>query len=560
MASNDPVDQDAIAAQWEASLDSEDPAEAAQAAAANELTETMALQWAAMVEDGSRDFGTGKNNSERVLSQEEIDNLLGFTDGDISLDDHSGIRAIINSAMVSYERLPMLEIVFDRLVRLMTTILAQFHLRQRRSLARPHHLGALRRLHELDRAARGAERVQGRGVGQFRPRHGGFQPDLFDDRRAARRPSRPTALRVEGRPYTTIETNLVKRLIEVVLADAEQAFRPLSPVTFSIDRLETNPRFAAISRPANAAILVRLRVDMEDRGGNIELLLPYATIEPIRSVLLQMFMGEKFGRDQIWEGHFATEIAQAEIAVEAVLYEADIAAQATDAAEGRRYPAAQPARRRDGRRTLRQRDPDGGANGAGRRQRRHSRHQAFAQAEHDACDVREGGRAEQDAGGAMSHSLGVTIEIAGRAAAGASRSAIACCLNARLKRLKADEHSLKAVIGELITATEIAERAIGGLKLTVRDVNENLGSQIAAATEMSEYLKRQLVEGDQVVRRLSKIAHRGAAVRRCARTEAPRAGARCRTASGQGSGQRPPRRRRSRTANAPVVSPHEIVS
>ena len=91
-------------------------------------------------------------------------------------------------------------------------------------------------------------------------------------------------------------------MIEVVLADAELAFKPLSPVKFNIDRLETNPRFAAISRPANAAILVRLRIDMEDRGGNIELLLPYATIEPIRAVLLQMFMGEKFGRDPIWEG------------------------------------------------------------------------------------------------------------------------------------------------------------------------------------------------------------------------------------------------------------------
>jgi flagellar motor switch protein FliM len=95
-------------------------------------------------------------------------------------------------------------------------------------------------------------------------------------------------------------------------------------VKFNIDRLETNPRFAAISRPANAAILVRLRIDMEDRGGNIELLLPYATIEPIRAVLLQMFMGEKFGRDPIWEGHLATEIGQAEIAVDAVLYEAQL--------------------------------------------------------------------------------------------------------------------------------------------------------------------------------------------------------------------------------------------
>jgi flagellar motor switch protein FliM len=95
-------------------------------------------------------------------------------------------------------------------------------------------------------------------------------------------------------------------------------------VTFTIDRLETNPRFAAISRPANAAILVRLRIDMEDRGGNVELLLPYATIEPIRNVLLQMFMGEKFGRDPIWEGHLATEISKASMAVDAVLYEAKI--------------------------------------------------------------------------------------------------------------------------------------------------------------------------------------------------------------------------------------------
>jgi uncharacterized protein DUF6468 len=79
-------------------------------------------------------------------------------------------------------------------------------------------------------------------------------------------------------------------------------------------------------------------------------------------------------------------------------------------------------------------------------------------------------------------------------------------LNARLKRLKSDEHSLKAVIAELITATEIAERAIGGLKLAVRDVNENLGNEIASATQLSEHLRMQLAEGDHIVRRLTKIA------------------------------------------------------
>ncbi len=105
----------------------------------------------------------------------------------------------------------------------------------------------------------------------------------------------------------------------------------------------------------------------------------------------------------------------------------------------------------------------------------------------------------------MNHSLGLAIE---SLVAILLMLTIGYCmlLNRRLKRLKADEHSLKAVIAELITATEIAERAIGGLKLTVRDVNENLGSQLASANQLSEHLKRQLAEGDHVVRRLTKIA------------------------------------------------------
>ena len=105
----------------------------------------------------------------------------------------------------------------------------------------------------------------------------------------------------------------------------------------------------------------------------------------------------------------------------------------------------------------------------------------------------------------MSHSLGFAIE---SLVAVLLMTTIGYCmlLNARLKRLKADENSLKATIGELITATEIAERAIGGLKLTVRDVNENLGNQLTAAGHLTEQLKRQLAEGDNVVRRLSKIA------------------------------------------------------
>ena len=318
------VDQDALAAEWGQALESEPPEGSPNAAPVETVSEEMAAQWAAMIDDGNQYTSVAKGGAERILNQEEIDNLLGFSMTDVSINNNSGIRAIIDSAMVSYERLPMLEIVFDRLVRLMTTSLRNFtsdnvevSLDRITSVRFGDYLNSIPLPAVL--AVFKAEEWDNFGL---------FTVDssliysMIDVLLGGRRGQ--SAIRIEGRPYTTIETNLVKRMIEVVLADAELAFKPLSPVKFNIDRLETNPRFAAISRPANAAILVRLRIDMEDRGGNVELLLPYATIEPIRDVLLQMFMGEKFGRDQIWEGHLATEIGQAEIAVEAVLYEAKL--------------------------------------------------------------------------------------------------------------------------------------------------------------------------------------------------------------------------------------------
>jgi flagellar motor switch protein FliM len=320
MAQKDGIDQDALAAEWGVALESETNAPALAADAPEEGADQAAAQWAAMVDD-STNFQATKGGAERILNQEEIDSLLGFSLADVTLNDNSGIRAIIDSAMVSYERLPMLEIVFDRLVRLMTTSLRNFtsdnvevSLDRITSVRFGDYLNSIPLPAIL--AVFKAEEWDNFGLATV---NSSLIYSIIDVLLGGRRGA--STVRVEGRPYTTIETNLVKRMIEVILADAELAFKPLSPVKFNIDRLETNPRFAAISRPANAAILVRLRIDMEDRGGNIELLLPYATIEPIRATLLQMFMGEKFGRDPIWEGHLATEIGQAQIDVDAVLYE-----------------------------------------------------------------------------------------------------------------------------------------------------------------------------------------------------------------------------------------------
>lgn len=78
-------------------------------------------------------------------------------------------------------------------------------------------------------------------------------------------------------------------------------------------------------------------------------------------------------------------------------------------------------------------------------------------------------------------------------------------LNRRLTRLRADEEVLRATIGELVTATEIAERAILGLKATAGECEKSLGGRMKAAEQMVASMDRQLAEGGEIVRRIGAI-------------------------------------------------------
>ena len=256
-------------------------------------------------------------DAARVLNQEEIDSLLGFENEDDG--EKIGIQAILNSTLVSYERLPMLEVVFDRLVRLMTTTLRNFtsdnvevSLDAISSIRFGDYLNSIPLPAML--SVFKAEEWDNYALITV---DSALIYSIVDVLLGGRRGT--AAMRIEGRPYTTIERNLVERMVHLILSDLSAAFEPLSPVAMRFDRLETNPRFATIARPANAAILVRMRVDMEDRGGKFDMLLPYATLEPVRELLLQMFMGEKFGRDSIWESHLAKELWGTEIEIDALV-------------------------------------------------------------------------------------------------------------------------------------------------------------------------------------------------------------------------------------------------
>jgi len=79
-------------------------------------------------------------------------------------------------------------------------------------------------------------------------------------------------------------------------------------------------------------------------------------------------------------------------------------------------------------------------------------------------------------------------------------------LNDQLKRLKADGTSMQQTIAELITATESAERAIAGLKATVREADETLGERLKAAERYTVEMRSNAAAGAEVLNRLSKIA------------------------------------------------------
>jgi len=312
---NDPaVDQDALAAEWEKEAGGDDDVDQDALAAEWEQQAGGAGDEDQELEENAASFG------ERALNQDEIDSLLGFDSDD---DDAplSGIQALINSTLVSYERLPMLEIVFDRLVRTLSTSLrnltsdnVEVSLENIRSVRFGDYLNSIP-LPAMISVFK-AEEWNDFGVLTI---DSALIYSVVDVLLGGRRAM--TTMRAEGRPYTTIERSLVGRMVNNILREMGEAFAPLSPVTFKADRLETNPRFAMIVRPSNAAALIELRVEMEERGGKIEIAFPYGTLEPIRDLLLQMFLGEKFGRDNIWENHLANEVNSTKVKVKAVLDE-----------------------------------------------------------------------------------------------------------------------------------------------------------------------------------------------------------------------------------------------
>jgi chromosome segregation ATPase len=110
-------------------------------------------------------------------------------------------------------------------------------------------------------------------------------------------------------------------------------------------------------------------------------------------------------------------------------------------------------------------------------------------------------------------------------------AAIVYCaiLDRRLKRLRADETTMRETVTELVAATHGAERAIAALRATVAQSEETLAERLGRATALSEQMAGQLGEGERVIGRITRIAkaarehgERQAAVDEAARADAAR--------------------------------------
>jgi flagellar motor switch protein FliM len=253
------------------------------------------------------------------FDQADIDALFGDFGPAVR---KSGLRAVIESKVISHERLPMLEVVCDRVVRSFAS--------------------SMRNL-TSDGVDVSLEEVTSTRFGEFMNRValpamvGVFKIEEWEsygivtvdssliysvvDALLGGRGGSGSAMVIDGRAFTTIETGLVSRMLSLALNDFAEAFEPIEPVTMNLERIETNPRFAAIAGVSNICATATFRVDMDGRGGRFTLVFPYATLEPVRDKLLQRFMGEKSGRDSIWEAHMAAEVRKTHVSMSVLLGE-----------------------------------------------------------------------------------------------------------------------------------------------------------------------------------------------------------------------------------------------
>jgi len=116
--------------------------------------------------------------------------------------------------------------------------------------------------------------------------------------------SATTSYKIEGREFTAIENNIIKKIVISALADLENAWKALIDLKVTYQRSEINPQFAQVVPPTDVIIVVNFEIEIEYTTGIMSLCIPYSTLEPIREKLQAGYQSENMDVDKVWANRF----------------------------------------------------------------------------------------------------------------------------------------------------------------------------------------------------------------------------------------------------------------
>ena len=252
----------------------------------------------------------------KILNQDEVDALLrGISGGEIETEeevaaDTKGFVAfdLANQDRIIRGRMPVLEIINDRFSRLCTSALA--NTMRKRVDVNPISID----MSKFGDFMRSLPVPTSINIFKIDPLRGNAL--LVVDTRLVfslvenffgGAGSQP---KIEGRDFTPIEQSIIVKVVKIILANLEDAWRPVHEVSIELLRSEINPQFATIVPPSDVVVVISFEVELENALGSMVLALPYATIEPIRSKLYAAFQTERLEIDHAWISRFRDRLME----------------------------------------------------------------------------------------------------------------------------------------------------------------------------------------------------------------------------------------------------------
>jgi flagellar motor switch protein FliM len=129
--------------------------------------------------------------------------------------------------------------------------------------------------------------------------------------------------RIEGRDFSPTEQRVINRLVEVICAEYEKAWKGIYPIQLEYQRSEMQPQFANIATPSEIVVSTSFQLEIGEIAGAVHFCVPYSTLEPIRDVLYSTTQGDSMEVDRRWVNVLTQEIQSAEVTLVAELAKAD---------------------------------------------------------------------------------------------------------------------------------------------------------------------------------------------------------------------------------------------